>query len=566
MNIESGIHNGGDQVADLTSQTLIDQIKTSEEGLSNLEVSSLDPESPIEFYYEWTGSEIDKLAVITPDPQTRYTDLVGVPNTTPLWFRTKDVASISPNTSGEVGDVKSIGADTEVVLATATPTFTYATPATEHLVTWANFDPLAVTDIDFRSDGITEIDISALKNVGKIRLTDNPMTEIIGLETLDNVTDYKFFLCPNLEEVHIGDGSNALTFQTYSCASLTTLSGTETLTGLVGGYFAFASNLTGELVVPIAVNCVTFRAETNPITSTTTFLGCLAITDLRLSACALVQTTVDMIFNDMATNGMSSGSINVAGGTSAKRTLASLDSYNQLILNSVTLVDNGIESTEGSMVWFKTKDDASINPAITTSGSTGDWVDNDGQLYESSNSPTFTFGTPANEHLISLDNIDPLDILSANFSLTGLTIIDISAGLSNCGQWQSSGNALLLEIVGSETLTGLTSNFYSVNGDLTGELKIPIAPQLDQIQIQNNPNLSSTTTFVGNVELDVIRIDGCALDLATVDMIFDDMVTNGMTSGSINLSGGTNAIPSPATISGSILTLTNAGVTCTYNT
>ena len=71
MSAESGIYKGARQLADLTSQTLIDQIKTSADIIAR--TPQIDPTSPTQFFYEWLGSQAQYDAIITPDPETRYT-------------------------------------------------------------------------------------------------------------------------------------------------------------------------------------------------------------------------------------------------------------------------------------------------------------------------------------------------------------------------------------------------------------------------------------------------------------------------------------------------------------
>jgi hypothetical protein len=506
-----------------------------------------------------------------------------------LWFKTKDVASVTP-TIQSVEDGDWVDNEGQLFEASNAPTFTFGTPANEHLVSMDNVDPSTVVNILLSNDGVTEV-----SEIG----AEYSALSLFYVDANVALTALKAPVFLNSQ------------FITRFCSSLATITGTESLDFKPATYWIYNCALVGVLPMPAFVGALTsLRGYSNAgVTSLRSLVGELLLTEVDLNGCALDQTTVDTVLNDMQSNSMTSGAIDLSGGTSAKRTLSSLDAYNQLIVNLNTVTDNGIESTENSPIWFKTVDVASISPRVQGNTETGDWVDNEGQLYETVAVPTFTFGTPANEHLISHDNIIPSDLFRIDFSSCGITevhfdpivltnsfwifdnpLTEISgmedvtgaidyffyscpnletlalAGGENSASLQFYNCASLTTMTGTETFTGITTGLFGFSCNLTGQFTVPIAPNSPIFRIPNNPLLTSLTTFIGCVSLTELRVENCGLDLATIDMIYNDMAANGMSSGFIDTTGGTNAIPSPATISGAILTLTNAGVTCVYNT
>jgi hypothetical protein len=591
--LNSGQYVGSRQLLDLTPTTLVTQADEVTDGLTEINTDGIimHPNSPHPLNFQWAGSEIDLLAVITPDLFTEYNTVDVEPKV--FYFYTKDEASISPSVTGTVGDAKSIGADTEVFLGASDPIFDYSVPSEEHLVTW-NVDPTGVSIFFLASSGIQSIaNLEPFTEMVTLELSSNPFTDTPVLELpsipskisnprlhdiiyitginnsaiLNKTQVWTSYFCPNLTHVDPPISAFMTSFLSFSCANL--------------------------------VSVGTF--ENNP-----------SLTTLRLEGCALEQTYVDQVINDQYINGQPSGLINLSGGTNAKRTLASLVGYNDLVGYGVTITDNGIESTQDSLLWFKTIDQAVITPSFGSDASaTGDWVDNEGQLYEDTDTTTFTFGTPANEHLISLDNVDPLDVHILDLRDDNVTEVDVGALpnlrlvtlfgnlftgviglelLNNVTRYTLYNNVNLEEVhigdgsnavtfqvytcpnlttlSGTETLTLLTSGYFVMGSNLTGELVVPIAPLNPTFRASDNPLTTSTTTFLGCLALTDIQLQGCALDLVSVDQVFDDMFANGMTTGLIDTSGGTNAIPSPSLLlaGGSIFELLALGVTCTYNT
>ena len=130
--------------------------------------------------------------------------------------------------------------------------------------------------------------------------------------------------------------------------------------------------------------------------------------------------------------------------------------------------------------------------------------------------------------------------------------------------------------ISAELVTSLSFPAYVTGGVLT---YITANPNLVSVSMPNYQHCAGDYTVAGNPVMTTFAchvgwnfsdnsfddFTGNDMNQATVDAIFHAGVIGGMTSGTIDTSGGTNSPPSAGTIATDIAILTGAGVTCVYN-
>jgi len=283
------------------------------------------PVSPFPINYIWLGNQFQyDLIGLNGNPYEDDT-IYNVNNNlkSPLYFYTKDVSPVTPTLTGVTPDSQSAGSNEGVILANGSPSYSYADPSVEHLVEFDNFDPLDVVNIQLDAIGATEVDISSLAvgAGGVVFLYSN--TALTGSVTLPTI-----------------GASNCSSLRFYT-TDINELVNSELYTGLTGQLDGFNANLQGEFKVPIAPNMTIFRLFGNSgLTSITSMAGCLSTNLIDHNGCALTQASVDNIFNDTDSNGVSNGTLNVSGGTNSAPSGASLTARTNLIGRGWTLTFN----------------------------------------------------------------------------------------------------------------------------------------------------------------------------------------------------------------------------------
>jgi len=79
-----------------------------------------------------------------------------------------------------------------------------------------------------------------------------------------------------------------------------------------------------------------------------------------------------------------------------------------------------------------------------------------------------------------------------------------------------------------------------------------------------NSGLTSITSMAGCLSTNLIDHNGCALTQASVDNIINETDSNGVSNGTLNVSGGTNSAPSGASLTART-NLIGRGWTLTFN-
>jgi len=246
-------------------------------------------------------------------------------------------------------------------------------------------------------------------------------------------------------------------------------------------------------------------------------------------------------------------------------------------------VNNNLETK--TALWFKTKNVSPITPTIT--GTVADWkaVNSDEETALGVSNPTFTYQDSSVENLVTATNFDPLDVTLLDLSGTGMIDLNIEApdlityNISGNADYKINESAEVPEAGSIRTLrchsmsVGDFSNtsdlvqietatFYS-NPNLTIS-RVPQTNTLTQWFIFSCASLTEVTSLAGCDNLTLFRAEGCALDQTTVDNIINETDANGVSNGTLNLSGGTNSAPSGAS-STALANLISKGWTVTTN-
>lgn len=210
-----------------------------------------------------------------------------------FWFKTKDVATISPTFSTVTCDWDA--GDGQLYTNVSTISNIYSSPSTEHLVQCRKLDPSTATQIVLNAEGIQEIaSMRAFTGLtGVLRIQDNVNKGIVYLPNAPNCTQ----------------------LQAQNCPGTTSFDGSEFLVGISNFFYGYSCNIIGNFKPPIAPNMTILRMNDNPLlTSCETILGCTSLTSLRFEGCGLDLNSVDNLITEAAINGAATV-VDVSGGT-----------------------------------------------------------------------------------------------------------------------------------------------------------------------------------------------------------------------------------------------------------
>lgn len=339
-----------------------------------------------------------------------------------------------------------------------------------------------------------------------------------GVSSISNLSDLE-----NLSLLRLENGS------------LSSVDGYQNLTSL--SYINFKLNdLVGNIDLSKLSNLITIQLQNNLIDSIN--LGSNAPFSLfDASTNALTQASVDNIINETDANGVSNGTLNVSGGTNSGFSSDSSASVVSLTDKSWTITSNGAVPRETGALWFKTQNVATITPTIN--GDPLNVLSSEGQFDPLTNAPNITWTNSTVENLVEYADFDPTQIFQLAFDNDGLTHLEGLLSLPNLNY-----------------ITLYNSGCSSVDG-------FAPLPLLTQIQA-SGCNFTTIASLVGNVLCSTISFQGSSLDQTTVDMIFNDTDSNGVSNGTLNVSGGTNSAPSGASLTART-NLIGRGWTLTFN-
>lgn len=292
--------------------------------------------------------------------------------------------------------------------------------------------------------------------------------------------------------------------------------------------------------------------------------------------------------------------------------------YDLILLNGGTYTTDtnyDVNDSLDSKFFFKTKNKSPITPALTGISPDSRSIGSNEVTILADGTPSYSYADDSIEHLVRFENFDPLDVTSINFQADGVVgdlnvsnFVNIATvrannnldmtsitGFDNLVNLGSSGiemnsigvstldfpnapNCGLVRIANCPNLTAvndldqLTSStiLEIYNGDIQGDLDTPVSAVMTSMRFDRNSSMTSIGTLIGCIVLINIQLYDCALDQTTVDMVLVDSYANALsgtlTNGSINLSGGTNAIPSNTTpVNDAISGLLGLGYTLTLN-
>jgi len=214
-------------------------------------------------------------------------------------------------------------------------------------------------------------------------------------------------------------------------------------------------------------------------------------------------------------------------------------------------------------LWFKTSGSV-LNRTPNVQFSLANWLVSTGDLYEGVSSPSITIPDTA-EYLIEVTDFDPL-LCTGAFQMQNDSIVEMSdlSAFSEITSLRLDENFALQEAGSFSTMTKISSAFYINDCDWQGLRDVPVAPSMTNLRFQNNSGLTSITTILGCLALVEIRGEGCALDSTTVGNLITDTDTNGASNGTMNISGGTNALV-PLSAQAALTSLLGKGWTVTHN-
>lgn len=172
-----------------------------------------------------------------------------------------------------------------------------------------------------------------------------------------------------------------------------------------------------------------------------------------------------------------------------------------------------------------------------------------------------SFGIRNSAKILSIIGVTNLpNLVELGFQVNLLETIDVSGLLFLERLYLNENNLTSLNINNLPSLVDL----YLDNNNLSGSIDLTSYPNLVQAYFSNNqltsvnasnllnlpnigvsfnPNLS-TLLINGSVSLLTVLASGCALTQTVVDDILVELDNNGLVLGTVNLSGGTSAIPS----------------------
>jgi hypothetical protein len=156
-----------------------------------------------------------------------------------------------------------------------------------------------------------------------------------------------------------------------------------------------------------------------------------------------------------------------------------------------------------------------------------------------------------NINTLQLPNLITLIADFSAVSCDNLTYIS-TPSISSCRNVNILNNPILQNLY----FTALNScNFFVViNNSNLNIVDISSLLSVQQIHIQNNPNLYGVTLMYG-VQCYDISLQNCNLDLSSVDNLLVAVDNNGLSNGQLDLSGGTNAIPTDGELNVNVVSL-----------
>ena len=151
-----------------------------------------------------------------------------------------------------------------------------------------------------------------------------------------------------------------------------------------------------------------------------------------------------------------------------------------------------------------------------------------------------------NNNLTDLVNLSSFTGLTNSIDITSssITTLDLP-NAPNCTALSVQTSSNLTTLTGLSNLTGIAS-LFAFNCNLTGTIALPSAAACSNIRLRVNPLLTGLTNVIGCAACDNIEIDGCGINVTDINDSLIDLDTNGLSSGSYNSSGGTNAAPTGA--------------------
>ena len=215
-------------------------------------------------------------------------------------------------------------------------------------------------------------------------------------------------------------------------------------------------------------------------------------------------------------------------------------------------------------LWFITQDVSPITPVLTGVTPDSSSIGSVEGSYTSNAAPSYNYLDDSIEHLIEFTNFDPLLATGFIAPLDGIVgVLDVS-NLTNLEDLWVYQNPLLHTISGLPLLTAMNGALQIQSCLFAGNLTLPIAPALEYIDISDNVGLTSLDTLLGLTSATTILSDGCALDSTTVGNLITDTDTNGLSNGTLNVSGGTNALV-PLSAQTALTSILGKGWTVTHN-
>ena len=445
------------------------------------------PDSPHPINYVWLGSQIDYDAIISYDDSTLY-NVNNNLETKALWFRTQNVSPITLTIAGTVADWKATNSDEGTALGVSNPTFTYQDSSVENQVYLSGFEPLNVTQIDFRQDGLQSIsDLSGLTSLTYLQLYLNQLTDVGNLSGLTSLT---YLHLGDNQFTDVGDLSG-LTLLTQLYLFDNQLTDVGNLSGLTSLSIMYLHNnqladvgdlsgLTSLTQLRLESNQLTNVGDLSGLTLLTNLrlfsnqltdiggIGSSSLTIIRLENNALIQTCVDQVIIDCDTLGASNGTLNLSGGTNHYPTLFSKVALDSLISKSWTVTVNA----DPTPLSFLTSGVSPITPTIT--GTVADWSSDgstEGTVLGSA-APTFNYVDTGETYLVEATNFDPLNVTEIDSNTDGLQSISDLSGLTSLNELLLYNNQLT-DVSGLSNLTSLTqlrleNNQLTDIGDLSG--------------------------------------------------------------------------------------------------
>lgn len=351
--------------------------------------------------------------------------------------------------------------------------------------------------------------------------------------------------CDNLASIDISTFTSMSGLQASLCGNLTTISA-GALTSVTGSVVINGCSLFLSLNFPLLASISSSLVVTSNLVldsilaPSLTSVGILTVTGNALSALSLPALTT-ITGSATITSESIMTSLNLTSLTSV-----GADIY---ITSNGSLASMSVESivTIGGSATFDSLAVTDINLTDLTSVVGTLTVTSNAILDNLDASNLLSVGGDVN--ISSVNN----SILFTSLDTVGLSFTVIFSGMAaiSCNAITSIGGSF---IVGSNpNLTDL--NLFILASPIPGDIVMDNSPSLVTFTMngQSIPNNGQTINF-----------NGSGLDQASVDLILAAGVAGGMSSGSIDLSGGTNSTPSAAGLADAA-TLTTNGVIVTTN-